>query len=135
MVKHQLIEVKTNGQGLYEITDQVIDFCKGTPSGILNIFIKHTSASLIIQENADPTARQDLQTFLNKLVPENQDWHQHIFEGPDDTTSHLKSAITNTQISIPIYEGQLGLGTWQGIYVWEHRSNMHSRKLILSIIQ
>ncbi|MCB0357140.1 MAG: secondary thiamine-phosphate synthase enzyme YjbQ [Bdellovibrionales bacterium] len=135
MVKHKLIEVQTQGKGLYEITERVRTFCSDLNSGILNLFIKHTSASLVIQENADPTARKDLQTFLEKLAPENQSWHEHTFEGPDDTTSHLKSAITNTQLSIPIFEGQLGLGTWQGIYVWEHRDQPHNRKIIISTME
>jgi secondary thiamine-phosphate synthase enzyme len=94
----------------------------------------HTSASLLIQENADPTARQDLEEFLERLAPEGQSWHRHTLEGPDDTTSHLKSALTNSSLNIPISNCALGLGTWQGIYLWEHRRSAHLRRLTLTVL-
>ncbi len=130
------IEVATPGQGLHRITGQVeaalADMRAGT--GLLNIFIQHTSASLLIQENADPTAKRDLEEFLGRLVPENQSWHRHLDEGPDDTVSHMKSSITATSVTIPLRDGRLLLGTWQGIYLWEHRRAAHRRKLVLTLI-
>lgn len=136
MVLQESLEVPTDGKGLYSITSLVNEFVRSQPieSGLLNLFIQHTSASLVIQENADPTAQADLEEFLERLVPENQEWHQHTLEGPDDTTSHLKSALTNTFLQIPIQKGRLALGTWQGVYLWEHRCHHHRRKLLITIV-
>jgi secondary thiamine-phosphate synthase enzyme len=129
------ISVQTKGKGLYLITDQIKNALAGLPEqGLLNVFISHTSASLLIQENADPTARQDLEEYFDRLAPEYQDWHRHTLEGPDDTTSHLKSALTSTSLNIPIVNSKLGLGTWQGVYLFEHRTSPHIRKIILSVI-
>lgn len=128
------ISVRTNGKGLYSITQQVEAAFKEFPKvGILNCFIQHTSASLVIQENADPTARQDLEQFYDLLAPEHQSWHRHTLEGPDDTTSHLKSSLTCTSLNIPIENHRLALGTWQGIYLFEHRVATHQRKIILTL--
>ncbi len=133
-MKQTQLKIQTNGIGLYEITDSILKSFQELPeTGLLNIFVQHTSCSLLIQENADPTARQDLEEFLDRLVPMNQSWHRHTLEGPDDTVSHLKSAITATSLNIPIVSHQLGLGTWQGIYLWEHRESSKTRTLIATI--
>ena len=102
--------------------------------GILNLFIKHTSASLIIQENADPSVLKDIENFFKKLVPENNDLYIHTAEGPDDMPAHIRSLLTNTSLSIPIIEKELQLGTWQGIYLYEHRNHNHERKVIVNIL-
>lgn len=128
------IEIATPGQGLHNITAAVVKALGGqTGSGLVNLFLQHTSASLLIQENADPSAKRDLEEFLNRLVPEGLSWHTHLDEGPDDTVSHMKSAVTATSLTIPIRDGKLLLGTWQGIYLWEHRRARHTRRLIITI--
>lgn len=130
------IVVRTEGKGLYPVTDDVRRAIRewSVRTGLLNVYLPHTSASLLIQENADPTARRDLETFLDKLVPEGQPWHQHTAEGPDDTVSHLKAAITPTFLQIPLRDGTLALGTWQGIYLWEHRRAPHTRRILLTVL-
>jgi secondary thiamine-phosphate synthase enzyme len=129
------IEIATSGRGLFSVTKEIEKALNGkSGSGILNIFIQHTSASLLIQENADPSAKRDLEEFLDRLVPENQNWHRHLDEGADDTVSHMKSSITATSLTIPFIDGRLALGTWQGVYVWEHRRAPHRRKIILTLI-
>lgn len=135
-MKQFIIEFSTNGQGLYPITHIINDKLQGNLSqaSLLNCFIQHTSCSLIIQENSDPTARQDMEKFLNLIVPDNQPWHLHTLEGADDTTSHLKSLLTATSLNIPVVNGKLGLGTWQGVYLWEHRRAAHTRRLILTLL-
>ena len=105
----------------------------GLREGLCTVFIRHTSASLTIQENADPTARRDLEQWLNRLVPENDPLFTHTVEGPDDMPSHIKAALTATSLSIPIVDGKLGLGTWQGIFVWEHRRSRGSRTLLVHL--
>jgi len=130
----KIIEIKTPGAGLYEITNEVVSVLRGVgiESGLCNVFIQHTSASLIIQENADPSAKMDLERWLERLVPEKDPLYTHTSEGPDDMPSHIKSILTQTSISIPVVEGELMLGTWQGIYVWEHRKAPHRRRVIVS---
>jgi secondary thiamine-phosphate synthase enzyme len=130
------LEIATNGQGLYSITAEIEKVLKEhLPSqGLLNVFLQHTSASFLIQENFDPTAKQDLEEFFDRLAPENQAWHRHTAEGPDDTTSHLKSALTSASLNIPIQNHKLALGTWQGIYLFEHRSAPHQRRILLTVI-
>jgi len=129
------IHLKTHGKGLYEFTSQVNNFLSSivVQDGMCHLFIQHTSASLCISENADPTAKVDLEKFLDIIAPENQLWHRHTLEGPDDSPSHMKSIITDVSLSIPITHGQLGLGIWQGIYLAEHRSDPHTRKIIMKI--
>ncbi|WP_341217274.1 secondary thiamine-phosphate synthase enzyme YjbQ [Neptunomonas phycophila] len=129
------IEVITGSQGLFECTSQVQEqvYVAGIDSGICNILVQHTSASLTIQENADPSAQRDLERWLNRLVPENDPLYMHVFEGADDMPAHIKSCLTATSLSIPILNGRLALGTWQGIYVWEHRHKSRSRQLVLHI--
>lgn len=121
MVKRFTVEV--NGQGLHRITDRVAAIVAdaGVREGLCTVFVRHTSASLLIQENADPSARRDLENWLNRLVPENDPLYTHTLEGPDDMPAHIKAALTATSLAIPVIDGTLGLGTWQGIYLWEHR--------------
>jgi secondary thiamine-phosphate synthase enzyme len=125
----------TPGQGLHEITSPVVTIVKkaGMREGLCTLFVRHTSASLVIQENADPTAKRDLERWLNRLVPEGDPFYSHDAEGPDDMPSHLKAALTATSLSIPIAEGKLALGTWQGIYLWEHRRRGSRRELVAHI--
>ena len=125
------------GKGLYNITEQ-IKTCASNCShsdGLLTIFIRHTSASLIIQENADPAVQEDLNNWMDRLVPENDPIFTHVQEGPDDMPAHIKSALTLTSVSIPIVDGLLGLGTWQAVYLWEHRAEtpgiQRDRKLLV----
>ncbi|MEZ4461016.1 MAG: secondary thiamine-phosphate synthase enzyme YjbQ [bacterium] len=129
------LTVQTTRQGLHDITQQIADVVKqsGLHEGVCNVFIQHTSASLTIQENADPSARRDLERWLNRLVPENDSLYTHTAEGPDDMPSHIKAILTSTSLTIPVLEGRLGLGTWQGIYLWEHRREAHSRRLVVHV--
>ena len=130
------LSVSTHGQGLYEITDQVsgIVIASQIEEGLCTVFIQHTSASLLIQENADLSAKRDLERWLKRLVPENDPHFTHTSEGADDMPSHIKSALTMTSIGIPVARGELVLGTWQGIYVWEHRDAPHARRVVVSVI-
>jgi len=127
------LEIKTNGLRLYEFTSEIISWIKLNKfkNGLLNISIKHTSASLIVQENADPDVQSDLINYFDKLVPMNSDLYIHTAEGKDDMPAHIKSALTNNQISLSIKESKLLLGTWQGIYLFEHRINQQNRIVAL----
>jgi secondary thiamine-phosphate synthase enzyme len=129
------LTIPTGGQGLYEITAEVADVVReaACADGLCTVMIQHTSASLTIQENADPSARRDLEAWLSRLVPEHDALFTHTDEGPDDMPSHIKAALTATTLSVPIVDGALGLGTWQGIYVWEHRSRGSSRRVLVHI--
>jgi secondary thiamine-phosphate synthase enzyme len=129
------LSVRAAGQGLHDVTDEVRAAVResGVREGLCTVFIQHTSASLTIQENADPSARRDLETWLNRLVPERDPLYTHTSEGPDDMPSHIKAALTATSLSIPILDGDLGLGTWQGIYLWEHRRHSGARRLVVHI--
>lgn len=134
MAVHE-ISVRGDGQGLHEFTHQVLRLVaeSDVDEGLCTIFLRHTSASLTIQENADPSARHDLEGWLNRLVPENDPHFTHTAEGPDDMPSHIKAALTAASLSIPILRGQLALGTWQGIYLWEHRRRRGSRRVVVHI--
>ena len=127
--------VRTRVQGLLEITDLVsrIVHESDVHEGLCTVFIRHTSASLTIQENADPSARADLEAWLNRLVPENDRLYTHTHEGPDDMPSHIKAILTNVSLSIPVLNGELTLGTWQGIYLWEHRRSAHTREIVVVV--
>ena len=129
------LKINTNKQGLIEFSQQVQAVISKLPQseGLCTLFVRHTSCSLIIQENADPSAKSDLENWLNRLVPENDPLYTHIDEGADDMPAHIKSILTSTQISIPFENHLLLLGTWQGIYLWEHRHLSHSREIILHI--
>ena len=130
MVKQLFVETK--GQGLYEITAQVRSAVKAE-EGLCTLFVRHTSASLVIQENADPTAKQDLERWLNRLVPEGDPFYEHDTEGPDDMPSHIRAALTATSLGIPVIGGKPALGTWQGIFVWEHRRRPHRREILVHV--
>ena len=127
--------VDTPGQGLREITPRVQSLLKdsGVAEGLCTLFVRHTSASLVIQENADPTAKRDLERWLNRLVPEGDPFYEHDAEGLDDMPSHIKAALTATSLSIPVVDNKLALGTWQGIYLWEHRRRGSRREIVVHI--
>jgi secondary thiamine-phosphate synthase enzyme len=133
MVRH--ITIETSGQGMREITHEVEKIVQGEgiQEGLCTLFLRHTSASLVVQENADPTARRDLERWLNRLVPEGDAFYSHDAEGPDDMPSHIKAALTASSLSIPVSKGKLVLGTWQGIYLWEHRRRGAARELVLHL--
>ena len=132
---HQ-IEVATRGKGFYDISREILAWvrAKQTAAGLLTVFCQHTSASLVIQENADPDVTADMADFFDRLVPEDTKLYRHTAEGPDDMTSHIRSALTNTQLSIPIHQGRLALGTWQGVYLFEHREHPHRRSVVLHLL-
>lgn len=133
MIKH--LSILTSSQGLHEFTTQVEQLVKksGVTEGLCTLFVRHTSASLLIQENADPAVKRDLEQWLNRLVPENDPLYTHQNEGPDDMPGHLKTALTATSLSIPIDDGRLVLGTWQGIYLFEHRHRGATREVVVHI--
>ena len=133
MVKQ--ISFDTPGQGLHEITGKVaaVVDAAGIEEGLCTVFVRHTSASLVIQENADPTAKSDLERWLKRLVPEGDPFYEHDAEGPDDMPSHIKAALTAVSLSIPIQRKKLVLGTWQGIYLWEHRRRGSRRELVVHV--
>jgi secondary thiamine-phosphate synthase enzyme len=127
--------IRTRRQGLHEVTAEVQALVKkaGIAEGLCTVMVRHTSASLTIQENADPSARRDLEAWLNRLVAENDPLYTHTAEGVDDMPSHIKAVLTATTLSIPIIDGRLGLGTWQGIYLWEHRQGSAHRSCIVHV--
>jgi len=129
------IVIETRGQGLYEFTEEAGRFVadSGIATGLLTIFVRHTSCSLVIQENADPDVRRDLEEFFARLVPEETGWFRHTVEGPDDMPAHIKAALTASSLSVPIGSGRLLLGAWQGLYLFEHRSAPHSRRIVLHL--
>ncbi|MEX0323205.1 MAG: secondary thiamine-phosphate synthase enzyme YjbQ [Puniceicoccaceae bacterium] len=130
------IRVSTRGQGTYELTDELVYILKtsGLADGIMTVFCCHTSCSLVIMENADPSARRDLENWMHRLVPENDPNFTHIYEGADDMPSHIKMALTRTSENIPFSGGRLALGTWQGCFLWEHRSSPHKRRIQVSLV-
>ena len=135
-VHHDQLEVRSHGKGLYEITDDVqskIDK-SGVRNGTVSVFVQHTSCSIVIMENADPTARRDLEEFFDRLVPENADYFTHDAEGSDDMPSHIRMVLTRTSETVPIADRKMQLGTWQGIFLFEHRRSPHRRKIFITII-
>ncbi|MGI9487244.1 MAG: secondary thiamine-phosphate synthase enzyme YjbQ [Geminicoccaceae bacterium] len=130
------LEIETSGQGFYEITRETRDFVgdQAIETGLLTVFLHHTSASLMIQENADPTVQEDFLAFFKRLVPEDGRSYKHGYEGPDDMPAHIKSALTTVQLSIPVSAHQPDLGTWQGVYLVEHRYRPHTRRVTLHLI-
>jgi len=130
------VTIRTSGQALYEFTRQARAFVteSGIGTGLLTVYVRHTSCSLLIQENADPDVQTDLIGFFRRLVPEGMDWLVHTTEGPDDMPAHIKAALTQTSISIPVVDGRPVLGTWQGIYLFEHRRRPHAREVVLHLI-
>jgi secondary thiamine-phosphate synthase enzyme len=133
MVEH--LSVTTPGRGLHEITAQVQAAVEkaGIEDGLCTVFVRHTSASLVVQENADPSAKRDLERWLDRLVPDGDPFYRHDAEGPDDMPGHIKAALTATSIAIPVSGGALALGTWQGVYLWEHRTRGSRREIVLHI--
>jgi len=129
------VEIRTSGQGLVEFTDRIQHVVSesGIREGLCTVMVQHTSASLTVQENADPSARRDLEDWLSRLVPEDDSRFTHTSEGPDDMPSHIKAALTATTLSIPILDGRLALGTWQGIYLWEHRRRGSTRRCAVHV--
>jgi secondary thiamine-phosphate synthase enzyme len=129
-------ELRTNGKGTYDITDKVAAIVgkSGIAMGTVIVFVQHTSCSLVIMENADATAREDLHEFFERLVPEDSDYFEHTSEGPDDSTSHIRMVLTRSSEVIPIADGRMQLGTWQGIFLFEHRRAPHRRKVVITVM-
>lgn len=136
IAKTETFSVRTRGRGSYEITNEVADAIakSGLHEGTVTVFVRHTSASLVIFENADPSAREDLHEFLDRLAPDGEGWHVHTMEGPDDTASHLRMTVTRTSETIPVARGRMMLGTWQGIFLLEHRHAAHRREIVVSVL-
>jgi secondary thiamine-phosphate synthase enzyme len=132
---HQIV-IPARGRGFYEFTQEVTRLLMpaGLQTGLATLFLQHTSASLVIQENADPEVRRDFERFFARLVPDGDPVWRHTCEGPDDMPAHIRSALTSVQLSIPIARGELALGTWQGIYLWEHRLVPHQRRVIVHFL-
>ena len=132
----ETFSVRTRGKGTIEITREVAEIVSrsGIRNGTVTVFVKHTSASLVIMENADPSARRDLEMFFEKLVPENTPWFVHTLEGPDDMPSHIRMALTRTSEVIPVINGRMTLGTWQGVFLFEHRRAPHHREIAVSVL-
>ena len=136
LVHHDQLELRTHGKGLYEITDDVqskIDK-SGVRNGTVTVFVQHTSCSIVIMENANPTARRDLEKFFDRLVPENADYFTHDAEGGDDMPSHIRMVLTRTSETVPVVDGKMQLGTWQGVFLFEHRRASHRRKVLITIM-
>ena len=131
-----ILKLRTRGAGLYEFTDELARWVagQGVGEGLLTLLVQHTSASLVIQENADPDVQRDLEAFLRRLVPEGDPLYRHTCEGPDDMPAHIKAALTAVQLSIPVLDGRLAVGTWQGIYLCEHRNAGGPRTLVLTLM-
>ena len=136
MVHQQQLRFSTDGRGTYNIGQQINDVIQksGVQTGICQIFIQHTSASLILCENADPTVRTDLDAFMKRLVPDGDSLFKHTDEGPDDMSAHVRTILTDSSLSIPVHEGKASLGIWQGIYLWEHRTSSFKRNISVTII-
>ena len=135
MIKQEEINISTQGRGTYDLSQQVQQAVRssGVSTGSCHVFIRHTSASLMICENADPAVMRDLETFMERQVPDGDPMFTHTAEGPDDMPAHVRSILTQTDLNVPVTNGQCALGTWQGIYLWEHRFAPHQRKVILTI--
>jgi secondary thiamine-phosphate synthase enzyme len=135
------ITIRTSGRGTYDFTAQVHQFVRSAisntdaqaPNGLCHLFLRHTSASLILCENADPDVRRDLETFMSDLVPDGRSGFVHTMEGPDDMPAHVRTILTDAELTIPVRNGELALGTWQGIYLWEHRHAPHARSVIATL--
>ena len=133
---NQQLTVSVSGQGLYDVTHKVTELVtsSGVRDGLATLFLRHTSASLLIQENADPAVRHDLERWLDRLVPEGDALYTHLAEGPDDMPAHIKTALTAVSLSIPVMDGRLALGTWQAIYLWEHRRKAGERQIVVNLL-
>ena len=135
-MSNHAFELSVDGQGLYDITAQVSSAVasSGVQDGLATVFIQHTSASLLVQENADPAVQADLQNWLSRLVLENDPLYTHTEEGPDDMPAHIKGALTAAQVGVPVMQGKLALGVWQGVYVWEHRHSARTRSIVVNVM-
>ena len=135
MAYQDIIEQSTRGRGTYDITPQVRDVVRnaGVQTGLCHLFLQHTSASLILCENADPTVRSDLERFLARLVPDGDPIYDHSLEGPDDMPAHVRAILTKVEMTLPVSQGRCALGTWQGIYLYEHRRHAHTRRVIVTV--
>ncbi len=135
MVHQQNLIVATRGRGTFEITDRIREVVNdaGLSTGLCHVFIHHTSASLVVTENADPSVRDDLEMIMQRLAPDGDPAYRHHLEGPDDMPAHIRSVLTQSSLSLPVTAGRLALGTWQGIYLWEHRSSGHRRQLTVTV--
>lgn len=131
----EILQFNTSGRGTTNITREVaqVATASGIKTGLCHVFIQHTSASLILCENADPDVRADLETFMAHIVPDGSPMFRHVDEGPDDMSAHVRSILTNMDMTVPVTAGQLGLGTWQGIYLWEHRTHAHRRRVTITV--
>ncbi len=136
MIHQATLSIESRGAGTHEITEAIAREVtrSGLQRGVVTVFCQHTSCSLVIMENADPTARRDLEAWLDRLVPENDPHFEHTLEGADDMPSHIKMALTRTSESVPFAEGRLLLGTWQGIFLWEHRRHSHTRRVVVTVM-
>ncbi len=136
MLHQQKLRFSTTGRGTYNISKQIAEAIEksGIKSGVCHLFLQHTSASLILCENADKTVQEDLETYMAKLVKDGDSMYKHNDEGPDDMASHIRTVLTQSSMSIPVYKGQCDLGRWQGIFLWEHRTNCHKRNIAVTII-
>lgn len=136
MIHHRRVELDTRGKGLVELTREVQAAVRDAAidEGLCTVFVHHTSASLIINENADPDVQRDLEAFLSRLVPDGDPLYVHTAEGPDDMPAHVKAALTATSLSIPVVGGRADLGTWQGVYLWEHRRAPHRRRVTITVV-
>ncbi len=135
MISQNEIELATDGRGTYDLTEQVQTAVRdsGIAIGMCNVFIRHTSASLMLCENADPAVMHDLETFMSRLAPDGDPAHTHTAEGPDDMPSHIRSVLTHADLNLPVRDGRCDLGTWQGVYLWEHRHAPHQRKVTVTV--
>ena len=134
-VHQEIVEIETKGRGTYDVTARArkVVAASGVTTGLCTVFCRHTSASLVIQENADPSVRRDMEVWIAKVAPEDPTAYEHDAEGPDDMPSHLRSAMTRSSESVPVHGGKLALGTWQAIYLWEHRRRGHTRELVVHV--
>jgi len=135
MISQQELHVSTTGRGTYDISSDIQQAVRrsGVNTGICHVFVRHTSASLMLCENADPDVRRDLETFMSRVVPDGDPAFLHSSEGPDDMPAHIRSVLTQSDLNIPVLDNRCALGTWQGVYLWEHRYRPHSRKVLLTI--
>lgn len=136
MVSHHQLNISTQGKGTYEITREIETMVtkSGFSEGVANVFVQHTSCSLCLMENADPSARQDLHAYFDRLVPENERYFVHTAEGPDDMPSHIRAVLTRSSETIPVANGRLLLGTWQGVFLFEHRRAPHARRVVITLL-
>ncbi|NNF60835.1 MAG: YjbQ family protein [Gammaproteobacteria bacterium] len=134
-MQQKQIEIRTGGRGTIDVTAEVQDAVRdsGVQTGLCHIFVHHTSASLMLCENADPGVRRDLETFMARLAPDGDAMFEHVAEGPDDMPAHVRSVLTGNHLSVPITDGRCSLGTWQGVYLWEHRTHPHTRRLTVTV--